>query len=336
MIYGLVLRIRHLLYNKGWKKSFSAPVPTVCVGNITVGGTGKTPHVELLLRLLLAAGKQPAVLSRGYKRKLKGFQQVPADGSAALYGDEPVQIAHKFPEVPVAVDKDRVHGCDQLAAKASCIVLDDAFQYRRLRATLNLVLVDFHRPVFKDRLLPWGRLRDLPGRLKAAQVVIVTKCPAELSAQEREAWRKDLHLTPEQPLFFTTLQYCAAQPVFPEADKHYLYAKQCTVLTGIANDAPLRSYLSDTYKIGQHLQFPDHHAYSKADLRTITRAIQASATSCMFTTEKDAQRLRDCKNVPQSIRERLFYIPVEAAFLTPEEQEAFCRLLTSTIRSERK
>ncbi|MBR3989652.1 MAG: tetraacyldisaccharide 4'-kinase [Bacteroidales bacterium] len=336
MIYGLVLRIRHLLYDKGWKKSFSAPVPTVCVGNITVGGTGKTPHVELLLRLLLAAGKQPAVLSRGYKRKLKGFQLLPADGTAALYGDEPVQIAHKFPEVPVAVDKDRVHGCGQLAAKASCIVLDDAFQYRRLRATLNIVLVDYNRPVFKDCLLPWGRLRDLPGRLKAAQVVIVTKCPAELSAQEREAWQKDLHLSPEQQLFFTTLQYGTPLPVFPEADAHYLYAKQCTVLTGIANDAPLRSYLSDTYKIGQHLQFPDHHAYSKADLRTIGRAIQASATSCLFTTEKDAQRLRDCKNVPQSIRERLFYIPVEAAFLTPEEQEAFCRLLTSTIRSERK
>ncbi len=331
MIYGLVLRIRHLLYDKGWKKSFSAPVPTVCVGNITVGGTGKTPHVELLLRLLLAAGKQPAVLSRGYKRKLKGFQAIPADGSAALYGDEPVQIAHKFPEVPVAVDKDRVHGCGQLASKASCIVLDDAFQYRRLRATLNIVLVDFHRPIFKDRLLPWGRLRDLPGRLKAAQVVIVTKCPAELSAQEREAWRKDLHLSPEQQLFFTTLQYGTPLPVFPEADAHYLYAKQCTVLTGIANDAPLRSYLSDTYKIGQHLQFPDHHAYSKADLRTIGRAIQASATSCLFTTEKDAQRLRDCKHVPQNIRERLFFVPIEAAFLQEEEQAAFTAALLAVL-----
>ena len=331
MIYGLVLRIRHLLYDKGWKKSFSAPVPTVCVGNITVGGTGKTPHVELLLRLLLAAGKQPAVLSRGYKRKLKGFQLLPADSSAALYGDEPVQIAHKFPEVPVAVDKDRVHGCGQLAAKASCIVLDDAFQYRRLRATLNIVLVDFHRPIFKDRLLPWGRLRDLPGRLKAAQVVIVTKCPAELSAQEREAWRKDLHLSPEQQLFFTTLQYGTPLPVFPEADAHYLYAKQCTVLTGIANDAPLRSYLSDTYKIGQHLQFPDHHAYSKADLRTIGRAIQASATSCLFTTEKDAQRLRDCKHVPQNIRERLFFVPIEAAFLQEEEQAAFTAALLAAL-----
>ncbi len=336
MIYGLVLRIRHLLYDKGWKKSFPAAVPTICVGNITVGGTGKTPHVELLLRLLLAAGKQPAVLSRGYKRKLKGFQLLPADSSAALYGDEPVQIAHKFPEVPVAVDKDRVHGCEQLASKASCIVLDDAFQYRRLQATLNIVLVDFHRPIFKDRLLPWGRLRDLPKRLQAAQVVIVTKCPAELSDQERAQWRKNLKLSSEQSLFFTTLRYGTPLPVFPDADKHYLYAKQCTVFTGIANDTPLRNYLSDTYKIGQHLQFPDHHAYTRADIRRIAGAVKASATSCVFTTEKDAQRLRDCKNVPQSIRERLFYIPVEAAFLTPEEQEAFCRLLTSTIRSERK
>ena len=331
MIYGLVLRIRHLLYDKGWKKSFPAAVPTICVGNITVGGTGKTPHVELLLRLLLAAGKQPAVLSRGYKRKLKGFQLLPADSSAALYGDEPVQIAHKFPEVPVAVDKDRVHGCEQLASKASCIVLDDAFQYRRLQATLNVVLVDFHRPIFKDRLLPWGRLRDLPGRLKAAQVVIVTKCPAELSAPEREAWRKDLHLSPEQQLFFTTLQYGTPLPVFPEADSHYLYAKQCTVFTGIANDTPLRNYLSDTYKIGQHLQFPDHHAYTRADIRRIAGAVKASATSCVFTTEKDAQRLRDCKNVPQSIRERLFFVPIEAAFLQEEEQAAFTAALLAVL-----
>jgi len=357
MIYGLVLRIRHWLYDKGWKKSFPAAVPTVCVGNLTVGGTGKTPHVELLLRLLLGAGQQPAVLSRGYKRKLKGFQAVPADGTAARYGDEPVQIAHKFPQVAVAVDQDRVHGCAQLTAchpepspchpepspchpersrGISCVVLDDAFQYRRLQATLNVVLVDYNRPIFKDCLLPWGRLRDLPGRLKAAQAVIVTKCPAEVSDEERALWRKNLKLTQEQPLFFTTLQYIAAQPVFPEADKHYLYAKQCTVVTGIANDAPLRRYLSDTYKILQHLQFPDHHAYGKGDLRRIAGAVKASATSCLITTEKDAQRLRDCKNVPQSVRERLFYIPVEAAFLTPEEQEAFCRLLTSTIRSAQK
>ena len=331
MIYGLVLRIRHLLYDKGWKKSFPAAVPTICVGNITVGGTGKTPHVELLLRLLLAAGKQPAVLSRGYKRKLKGFQLLPADSSAALYGDEPVQIAHKFPEVPVAVDKDRVHGCEQLASKASCIVLDDAFQYRRLQATLNVVLVDFHRPIFKDRLLPWGRLRDLPGRLKAAQVVIVTKCPAELSDQERAQWRKNLKLSSEQSLFFTTLRYGTPLPVFPDADKHYLYAKQCTVFTGIANDTPLRNYLSDTYKIGQHLQFPDHHAYTRADIRRIAGAVKASATSCVFTTEKDAQRLRDCRNVPQSIRERLFYVPVEAAFLTEEEQAAFTAALLAAL-----
>lgn len=335
MIYGLILRIRHFLYNQGWKKSFPAAIPTICVGNITAGGTGKTPHTEMILHLLTENWLQPAVLSRGYKRKTKGFRRVPADGTAALYGDEPVQIARKFPDITVAVDKNRLRGCEQLKS-AGVVVLDDAFQYRRLQATLSVVLVDYNRPVFKDHLLPWGRLRDLPSRLKAAQAVIVTKCPEELPEAERETWRKRLRLKPGQPLFFTTLQYCAAQPVFPEADKRYLYARQCTVFTGIANDAPLKNYLSDTYKIRQHIRFPDHHAYGKADLRRIEGTVKASPISCLITTEKDAQRLRDCKNVPQSIRERLFYVPVEAAFLTPEEQEAFCRLLTSTIRSEQK
>ena len=206
MIYGLALKIRHFFYDKGWKKSFSPQVPTLCVGNVTAGGTGKTPHVEMILRMLIAHWKQPAVLSRGYKRKSKGFQIVPHDGSALQYGDEPVQMARKFPDITVAVDKDRVHGCEQLRG-AGVIVLDDAFQYRRLQPTLSIVLVDYHRPVFKDRLLPWGRLRDLPSRLKKADSVMVTKCPAYLDEEERASWRKHLKLSADQPLFFTTLRY---------------------------------------------------------------------------------------------------------------------------------
>ena len=127
MIYGLALRIRHLFYDKGWKKSFSPEVPTICVGNVSAGGTGKTPHVEMILRMLVAQWKQPAVLSRGYKRKSKGFQIVPHDGSALQFGDEPVQIARKFPDITVAVDKDRIHGCEELRG-AGVIVLDDAMQ----------------------------------------------------------------------------------------------------------------------------------------------------------------------------------------------------------------
>ena len=326
MIYGLALRIRHLFYDKGWKKSFSPVVPTICVGNVTAGGTGKTPHVEMILRMLIAQWKQPAVLSRGYKRKSKGFQIVPHDGSALQFGDEPVQIARKFPDITVAVDKDRIHGCEELRG-AGVIVLDDAFQYRRLRPTLSIVLVDYNHPVFKDRLYPWGHLRDLPSRLRKADVVVVTKCPAFLDDQEREQWRKQLKLKAEQPLFFTTLRYTAPVGVFPDADPHYVYSKHCTPITGIAHNKLFLNYLSDSYKIGRSLEMPDHHTYTRADVRRMASAVKKQPTACLMTTEKDAQRLRDCKNMPEAVRRRLFYVPIEAVFLTPEEETAFAEVL---------
>ena len=333
MIYGLALRIRHLFYDKGWKKSFSPEVPTICVGNVSAGGTGKTPHVEMILRMLVAQWKQPAVLSRGYKRKSKGFQIVPHDGSALQFGDEPVQIARKFPDITVAVDKDRIHGCEELRG-AGVIVLDDAFQYRRLKPSLSIVLVDYNHPVFKDRLIPWGRLRDLPSRLKKADVVLVTKCPAYLDVQEREQWRKHLKLRADQPLFFTTLHYTAPVGVFPDADPHYIYSKHCTLITGIAHNKLFLNYLSDTYKIGRSIELPDHHAYTRADVRKMASAVKKQPTACLMTTEKDAQRLWDCKNMPEAVRKRLFYVPIEATFLTPEEESAFVGILEFAVKAD--
>ena len=333
MIYGLALRIRHLFYDKGWKKSFSPEVPTICVGNVSAGGTGKTPHVEMILRMLVAQWKQPAVLSRGYKRKSKGFQIVPHDGSALQFGDEPVQIARKFPDITVAVDKDRIHGCEELRG-AGVIVLDDAFQYRRLKPSLSIVLVDYNHPVFKDRLIPWGRLRDLPSRLKKADVVLVTKCPAYLDVQEREQWRKHLKLRDDQPLFFTTLHYTAPVGVFPDADPHYIYSKHCTLITGIAHNKLFLNYLSDTYKIGRSIELPDHHTYTWADVRKMASAVKKQPTACLMTTEKDAQRLRDCKNMPEAVRKRLFYVPIEATFLTPEEESAFVGILEFAVKAD--
>lgn len=333
MIYGLALRIRHLFYDKGWKKSFSPEVPTICVGNVSAGGTGKTPHVEMILRMLVAQWKQPAVLSRGYKRKSKGFQIVPHDGSALQFGDEPVQIARKFPDITVAVDKDRIHGCEELRG-AGVIVLDDAFQYRRLKPSLSIVLVDYNHPVFKDRLIPWGHLRDLPSRLKKADVVLVTKCPAYLDVQEREQWRKHLKLRADQPLFFTTLHYTAPVGVFPDADPHYIYSKHCTLITGIAHNKLFLNYLSDTYKIGRSIELPDHHTYTRADVRKMASAVKKQPTACLMTTEKDAQRLRDCKNMPEAVRKRLFYVPIEATFLTPEEESAFVGILEFAVKAD--
>ena len=335
MLYGTLLAIRHFFYDKGWKKSHEASVPTICIGNITVGGTGKTPHTEMVLRRLLQsddwAYSNLAVLSRGYKRKSKGFQLVPRDGTALLYGDEPLQIAKKFPAVTVAVDKNRVRGCEQLK-DAHLIVLDDAFQYRKLRASLNIVLVDYNRPVHKDSLLPWGRLRDLKSRMKAADIVIVTKCPAYLDDWERSQWGKYLRLTPEQKLFFTTFTYGAMEPVFPEGDARYTYSKRLVLFTGIANDAPLRSYLSDNYKIVRRIGFPDHHKYTRADVGTLSSAVKEFPTACLVTTEKDAQRIVDAKKVPEELRLRMFQIPVEATFLTPEEDAAFTETLLQKLK----
>lgn len=334
MLYRLILALRHFAYDKKIKKVCQADVPTVCVGNITVGGTGKTPHTEMILRQLLAsdnwAYRNIAVLSRGYKRRSKGFQLVPRDGSALLYGDEPAQMAHKFPTVTVAVDKNRVRGCKKLReeeAPAQIIVLDDAFQYRKLAATLSIVLVDYNRPVNKDHLLPWGRLRDLPSRLKKADAVILTKCPPYLDDWEKEQWRKQLPLRPEQPLFFTTVSYTSPEPVFPEADAHYIYSQRLVLITGIANDAPLRSHLSDTYKIVKRMEFSDHHRYTVGDMKKLASAIKENPTACLMTTEKDAQRMRDVRKVNDKVKQRLFYVPVQATFLTPEEESAFTEFL---------
>ena len=331
MIYRLILALRHLCFNKGWKKSFKAAVPTICVGNITVGGTGKTPHTEMILRKLLQSDRwgysNIAVLSRGYKRKSRGFQIIGRESTARFAGDEPLQIARKFPSVTVAVDKDRIHGCQQL--NADIIVLDDAFQYRRLTPSLNIVLVDYNRPVFKDRLMPWGRLRDLPSQIGRAQAVIVTKCPAFLEEDERGQWRRNLKLTPEQKLFFTTTVHDAPEPVFQEADSRYTYAHRLILVSGIANDAPLRNHLSDTYKISMRLAFKDHHKFTRADIRAIDRAVKEIPTACIMTTEKDAQRLRDVKSIPDRVKQRLFYIPVRVQFLSEEEDASFTDIITN-------
>lgn len=338
MIYSLILRLRHLAYDKGWKKSQPSPVPSVCVGNVTVGGTGKTPHTEMIVRKLIESHCWPdeaiAVLSRGYGRRSKGFQKVTPDSKASLSGDEPLQIARKFPSISVAVDKDRINGCKMLE-NASVVILDDAFQYRRLRCSLNLVLVDFNRPVFRDRLLPFGRLRDLPSRIRKAHAVIVTKCPPELEDADREAWRRSLKLSEAQKLFFTRTAYMESEPVFPEADKRFLYSKNLVLLSGIANDSPLSRYLSDTYTISSHLAFPDHHSYTRADVRKISALSKENPTACLMTTEKDAQRLREAPSMPLEIKQRLFYVPISATFLTPEEDNSFTTLLLESLGGAR-
>lgn len=361
--YWIILKIRHLMFDLGFRKEHVADVPTICVGNVTVGGTGKTPHTEMIIRELLAdsrwKGDNISVISRGYKRKTRGFQQVMAGTSAKDYGDEPLQIKNKFPEVTVAVDKSRIRGCDFLAhpdklaeskyarkcrnrdfRPADLIIMDDAFQYRSLKASLSIVLVDWNRPVFKDHLLPIGRLRDLPERIAAADVIIVTKCPHELNGWQKSNWAEALGLTQydsslchglrgtkKQHLFFTCIDYDGIRPVYDEGDNRYLYAKNLILFSGIANDTPLRSYLSSNYKMVRHFSFPDHHAFTRSDISEIKDAAKAYPTAVIMTTEKDSQRLRDCKFVDNNLKTRLFYVPIKTSFISEEDRQVFVTLL---------
>lgn len=367
--YWLTLKLRHFFYDSGLKKVSKADVPTICIGNITVGGTGKTPHTEMLLRTLLQdeewRGKNIAVLSRGYKRKTKGFQQVTSDGSAAAYGDEPLQIKKKFPAVTVAVDSSRVEGCDFLVypekletskkgrkcidknlAASDLIILDDAFQHRALKPTLSIVLVDYNRPVFNDHLLPLGKLRDLPGRIAAADIVIVSKCPNEVNAWDKCTWAENLGIRnfdasscsgtrrngKKQHLFFSTITYDTAEAIFPEGNPRYIYTNRLILFSGIANDAPLLSYLSSNYKIVRHFRFPDHHKFSKGDMNTIASAAREFPTAVIMTTEKDCQRVRDCHKIKEELKQRMFYSPIKTVFLTENEQENFIAALKAGLK----
>ena len=367
--YWLTLKLRHFFYDSGLKKVSKADVPTICIGNITVGGTGKTPHTEMLLRTLLQdeewGGKNIAVLSRGYKRKTKGFQQVTSDGSAIAYGDEPLQIKKKFPGVTVAVDSSRVEGCDFLVypekletskkgrkcidknlAASNLIILDDAFQHRALKPTLSIVLVDYNRPVFNDHLLPFGKLRDLPGRIAAADIVIVSKCPNEVNAWDKCTWAENLGIRnfdasscsgtrrngKKQHLFFSTITYDTAEAIFPEGNPRYIYTNRLILFSGIANDAPLLSYLSSNYKIVRHFRFPDHHKFSKGDMNTIASAAREFPTAVIMTTEKDCQRVRDCHKIKEELKQRMFYSPIKTVFLTENERENFIAALKAGLK----
>ena len=363
--YYLVLKLRDRRFSRPGRKFHYADVPTLCIGNVTVGGTGKTPHVEMVLRLLKQnpewGGRQCSVRSRGYKRESRGFQQVTVAGSATMFGDEPLQIKKKFPQVVVAVDKDRVEGADLLVhpeklqgrkwarrcwnrefPAADYIVLDDAFQYRRLKATKTVVLVDYNRPVHKDMLLPLGRLRDLPERIYDADVLIVTKCPETLDDDARIRFVSQMGFTGylpsafgatnprgrHQQIFFTTVRYGQAEGVFPTAEPRFVYSKKTIVLTGIAKDGPLRSFLSDTYKIVKRFSFPDHHRFAWKDINRLQDASKEQPTAAIITTEKDAQRLLDYSGMPEGLMQRLFYIPIEADFLSEEERTAFTEFIT--------
>ncbi len=328
--YWLVLAIRQRRYRTGKKNHASFPMPVISVGNITVGGTGKTPMAEYLIEAL-SADHRVAVLSRGYRRRTRGFRMVETTSTAEASGDEPLQMKRKFPQTIVAVDRNRKQGIETLLTLPNppdAVILDDGFQQMDVRPSHNLLLISYERPVNRDRLLPFGRLRDLPKRVADADAVIFTKCPDWLDEEDRARLRAENKVTPEQPVFFTRMDYGEPKAVFEGiGNNRYIYAKEVILFTGIANPKPLAASLTDRYEQIWQKHFPDHHYFTRADLRTLWHAACAHPLSVLMTTEKDAQRLLHNRFVTEEMKERLFYLPVRTAFLTVAEETAFLKYI---------
>lgn len=350
--YYWILKSRMNRYHKSAQTS---EIPTICVGNVTVGGTGKTPHTEMILDILQQSddwgAKNLAMLSLGYKRESKGFQQVIRDGKASFYGDEPLQIKRKFQAVTVAVDKNRIEGCDFLChpeklqeskkgrkcqfkdfQPSDLVVFDDALQYIKLRATVNILLIDYNHPIDRDSLLPFGSLRDIPERIADADIIIITKCPYCFEESERQEWCDRLGIEDSSKIFFTTVMYQDMVPLFECADPRYIYAKTTLLFSGIADDTPLMGHVSDKYKVREHIKFQDHHKYTISDFSRMMRFVRNNPTSNLITTEKDAQRILDVNGLPMEIKTRLFYCPIKAEFFTEDEKERFTALLLKYLR----
>jgi len=325
LLYGLVMALRNALFHWGVFKSESFEVPVISLGNITVGGTGKTPHSEYLISLL-GAHYRVAVLSRGYGRQTKGFREVTAEASSLDCGDEPCQMKGKFPQAIVAVDEERKRGIKYLVEnyQAELVLLDDAFQHRWVKPGLSLLLVDYGRPFFKDFVLPMGRLREFPAGKKRADIIVVTKCPKALTKEEKAFWQKRLKLNASQQLFFSTFTYGAPLPVFPDVCKPTLTLDnaELLLLTGIANPQPLADYLTGQGAHVKPLSFADHHVFTAKDVAKLQESYQSIVAmgGVILTTEKDAARLSSDVDLPQEIKEKLFYVPIQVQILDNEKE----------------
>ena len=321
LIFGIITFARNKLYDWNIIPSVKFDdIYVISVGNITVGGTGKTPFVEYLLRAL-SQDYRVAVLSHGYKRKTKGFRFVDNRSTPELTGDESFQIKRKFPEIPVAVDSNKVNGIAQIRIafpQTQIVLLDDAFQHRKIRPNLSILLADYNRPMYRDSMLPGGRLRDWSCFAKRADVLVVTKSPADLPlAEQEEINRHYARIFPHKPLF-ANIGYGEPTPIFSGAKPIItgdLAQYDVLLVTGIANPKPFEKYIRNNAKSLQTIAFPDHHAFTEKDVRGISEKI-ISENKILITTEKDAVRLQQMK-LSEASAKYCYYVPVEMKFNNP-------------------
>lgn len=325
-LYGFGVYTRNKMFDWGWLKEVSFDVPVVGVGNITVGGTGKTPHVEYILECLRYK-RNIAVLSRGYKRKTSGFILASAKSTPDSIGDEPLQIYEKFGgTVKVAVCESRVKGVRELLREfpnLDLIVLDDSFQHRYIKPKVNIMLMDYAHPVYSDDILPLGRMRESAHSMERADMVIVTKCPQTVSALDMRIVSKHLKLMPYQKLYFSSFNYGGLIPVFPDECINRIRIEDLKaddtviLLTGVANPRPFVNHFRKYPFKKRVLHFPDHHDFKKSDLNEIQHKYDTAKGNrrIIITTEKDAVRIEHNPYFPHDLKPFIFYIPIGVRML---------------------
>lgn len=320
LVYGAAIWLRNLLYDKKILRSTGFNLPIICIGNLSVGGTGKSPMVEWIVKYL-HTNMEVAILSRGYKRRTKGYALAGATTTALDIGDEPMQFHQKFPDVSVAVGEERIVAIPQLLhdkPNTRVVILDDAFQHRAIKAGLNIVLTNYDNLFTRDWVLPTGDLRDERRSYKRADVIVVTKCPAVLSVEEKGAFKQEIKPLPHQQLFFTTIRYGLPYHIISKKEVSLNTATEVLLVSGIANPLPLKKYLQDATKTYYEILYGDHHIFRIDDWNEIVKRFNNIPTEnkIILTTEKDAVRLIKFGQTLQDYP--IYVIPIEIQFLFNE------------------
>ena len=337
-IYGSIVRFRNWLFDMCLTKSKSFSIPIISVGNITVGGSGKTPHVEYLIRLLHDKAKI-AVLSRGYKRKSHGYVLAEESTTMPEIGDEPFQMHQKFSDIYVAVDAKRARGIenlqnDEATKDVDVVLLDDAFQHRYVKPGINILLVDYHRLIIYDKMLPAGRLREPLSGKNRADIVIITKCPKDLKPMEFRVLTKAMDLYPFQKLYFTSINYDTPKGVFEEKqiELDKLQDYHVLLLTGIASPKQMEHDLKPMTKDITNLSFGDHHSFKGKDIDRINDAFESMPEPrIIITTEKDAVRLRETEGLYEKVKSNMYELPIKVSFML-DQQDNFNEKIISYVR----
>jgi tetraacyldisaccharide 4'-kinase len=337
-IYTLVVIVRHRLYDWGVLKSYSFDIPVVCIGNITVGGTGKTPTAEYILASL-AKHYTMAILSRGYGRNTKGYREVTVNDIYSDVGDEPLQMKLKFPETVVVVSEDRVAGIERIRQEhpeVNLIIMDDGFQHRRVRPKVNILIVDSTRPYDSDHMLPLGRLRDLPSRLKEGHIFIVSKCSDTMSPIDKRIWYNKLRDQAYHEVFFSNIETLDIEPIydFDNREQPY-YAQQAILVSGIGNPRPFIREAETRFTVVDKVIFPDHHKFTADDLKSIYEVFNKYPRAIILTTEKDAVRLRRAR-MPERMMRAMYYQPIAMRLVDGPGRHDFVESLISSIKEKER